>query len=291
MSPRRAARPVRGARPRRGGQARKPRAPLRQRVGRFLPSPGRALAGLLAVGLVAGFIVLLNGPWLRISDVEWHGRQLTAERDLRDEASAVQGQNALLVDSGALQRRIEALPGVSGAEVSVRLPGRVAITLHEEAPAFVWRTSAVQLVGSPSGAIIGQVARDAALPDALATLPFIDDRRRASRDLTVGDSIDPDTLAIALELARVDPAALGSATSGLSVHIDEEFGFVLDSAEPAWSAAFGVYGMDPELTQDPAARIERQVAGVRTLFSEQPEAGIGWLDVRNPGRVYWRPQG
>lgn len=291
MSPRPAARPIRGGRPRRGGQARKPRAPLRQRAGRFLPSPGRALAGVLAIALVAGFVVLLNGPWLRVSDVEWHGHQLTAERDLRDEASAVQGQNALLVDSRALQRRIEALPGVAGARVDVRLPGRIAITLREEPPAFVWRTSAVQLVGAASGAIIGQVARDTSLSDELGALPFVDDRRRASRDLTVGDSIDPSSLAIALELARLDPAALGSTTSGLSVHIDEEFGFVLDSAQPAWSAAFGVYGMDPELTQDAAARIERQVAGVRTLFSEQPETGIGWLDVRNPGRVYWRPQG
>ena len=290
MSPRRAARPIRGAR-RRGGQARKPRAPLRQRAGRFLPSRGRALAGLLAVGLVAGFVVLLNGPWLRISDVEWHGRQLTAERDLRDEASAVQGQNALLVDSGALQRRIEALPGVSGADVDVRLPGQIAVTLREEPPAFVWRTSAVQLVGAASGAIIGQVARDATLSDDLDALPFIDDRRRASRDLTVGDSIEPGALAIATRLARIDPAALGSTTSGLTVHIDEEFGFVLDSEQPAWSAAFGVYGMDPAMTQDAAARIERQVAGVRTLFSEQPEGGIGWLDVRNPGRVYWRPRG
>ncbi|MEO8511045.1 MAG: FtsQ-type POTRA domain-containing protein [Chloroflexota bacterium] len=291
MSPRRAARPMRGARQRRGGQARKPRAPLRQRAGRLLPSRGRALAGLLAVGLVAGFVVLLNGPWLRISDVEWHGRQLTAERDLRDEASAVQGQNALLVDSGALQRRIEALPGVSGADVDVRLPGRITVTLREEAPAFVWRTSAVQLVGAASGGIIGQVARDAALPDELGALPFIDDRRRVSRDLTLGDSIDPGALGIAIELARMDPAALGSTTNGLTVHIDEEFGFVLDSEQPAWSAAFGVYGMDPEMTQDPERRIERQVAGVRTLFSEQSEAGIGWLDVRNPGRVYWRPQG
>jgi hypothetical protein len=38
------------------------------------------------------------------------------------------------------------------------------------------------------------------------------------------------------------------------------------------------------------ARIERQVGGVRTLFAEEPETTIGWLDVRNPGRVYWRPR-
>lgn len=291
MSPRRAATPVRGARPRRGGQARKPREPLANRVGRFVPSRGRALAGLLAIGLIAGFVALLNGPWLRVTDVEWHGRQVTAERDLRDETAGTQGQNALLVNSDSLRQRIEALPGVAAARVDVRLPGRISITLSEEAPAFVWRTTAVQLVGSEGGTIIGQVARPAALPAELATLPFVDDRRGSSRDLTVGDAINSDTLAIALELARLDPAALGSTTTGVSVHIDDEFGFVLDSAGPTWSAAFGLYGMDPEVTQDPVARIERQVGGVRTLFGEEAEAGIGWLDVRNPGRVYWRPRG
>lgn len=264
--------------------------PLRRRVARVLPSRARTLAGLLVIGLVAGFLVVLDGPWLRITDVEWQGRQLTAERDLRREVEATQGQSALLVDSHALGTRIEAVPGVASARVDVRLPGRLLITLAEEAPAVVWQTRAVQLVADADGTIIGQVARDTALPDELAALPFVDDRRAESHALTVGDRIAPSVLAIALELARLDPAALGSTTSHLAVHLDAEHGFVLDSADPAWSAAFGLYGMDPEVTQDVAARIERQVAGVRTLFSEEPEVGIGWLDVRNPGRVYWRPR-
>lgn len=290
MSPRRHAAPRRGARPRRGSQARKPTEPLRGRIARILPSRARLIAGLLVIGLVAGFWAVLDGPWLRITSVEWQGRQLTAERDLRREVEAAHGQNALLVDSQSLSTRIEAVPGVASARVDVRLPGRLLVTLDEEAPAVVWQTRAVQLVADAEGTIIGQVARDSALPDALATLPFVDDRRAESRSLTVGDRISPSVLAIALELARLDPAALGSTTSGLAVHLDAEYGFVLDSADPAWSAAFGMYGMDPKVEQDAAARIERQVAGVRTLFNDEPEAGIAWLDVRNPGRVYWRPR-
>lgn len=293
MSVRRAsrARPVRGARPRRGTQARKPGVPIVRRVGGHLPSRGRLLAGLLAIGLVAGFVTLLNGPWLRVSSVEWHGRSLAAQRNLDDETAGITGQNALLVDSDALRRRIEAVPAVASARVDVRLPGSVAITLTEATPAFVWRTSAVQLVGGEDGQIVGQVARDSALPDDLAALPFVDDRRRASRDLTVGDRINAAELSIARQLATIEPAALGSRTTRVSVHIDEEYGFVLDSADGGWSAAFGMYGVDPEMAQDAATRIERQVAGVRTLFSDEPEASVSWLDVRNPGRVYWRPRG
>jgi hypothetical protein len=60
-----------------------------------------------------------------------------------------------------------------------------------------------------------------------------------------------------------------------------------------WEAAFGGYALD---AGGPASgssgsvdEILAQVAAVRTLFSEQPEASVSWVDARNPGKVYWRP--
>ena len=56
--------------------------------------------------------------------------------------------------------------------------------------------------------------------------------------------------------------------------------------------ALGVYGTDPrETSAEAAARLESQVTAVRTLFASRPEAGIGWVDVRNPGKVYFRAKG
>jgi hypothetical protein len=53
-----------------------------------------------------------------------------------------------------------------------------------------------------------------------------------------------------------------------------------------------VYGLDPRETAAEAdARLERQVTAVRTLFASRPEAEIGWVDVRNPGKVYFRAKG
>jgi hypothetical protein len=291
IGPRQNAKPVRPPRARRSVQARKPRVSLRSRIAPHLPSRGRVLAALLAAALVAGFVVLLNGPWLRVTQVAWQGGELTADADLEGRVDAVRGENALLVDSAALRRRIEALPAVATARVDVRLPGTIAISLTEEAPAFVWRTRTMHLIGAADGTVIGQRGRDEALPEDLAALPYVDDRRNASRDLTVGDRIDIGELRIALELSRLDARALGSETRRASVHIDDEYGFVLDSADPEWSAAFGFYGVDPQADEDVAARIERQVGAVRTLFNEEDEAAIAWLDVRNPGRVYWRPRG
>jgi hypothetical protein len=96
----------------------------------------------------------------------------------------------------------------------------------------------------------------------------------------------------ALRVVAIDPATLGSTSQHLRLRVDDEYGFRLVSDAPAWEVALGAYGTDPtESAADAAARLERQVAAVRTLFAERPEAEIGWVDVRNPGKVYFRAKG
>jgi hypothetical protein len=76
------------------------------------------------------------------------------------------------------------------------------------------------------------------------------------------------------------------------VRLDDEFGFGLVAAEPGWEMALGVYGMDPnETASDATARLDRQVTAVRTLFATRSEIEIGWVDARNPGKVYFRDKG
>ena len=106
----------------------------------------------------------------------------------------------------------------------------------------------------------------------------------------MGDLIPTDELGIALRLLEVEPALLGSASSELSLRIDAEYGFILVSAQPAWRAALGFYGLDPAGDEVAAeARFDQQAAAIRTLFASQPETSVRWVDARNPGRVYWAP--
>ncbi len=113
-----------------------------------------------------------------------------------------------------------------------------------------------------------------------------------SRLIRAGDRIPEALLRTALRLASLDPAALGSNAERLGVRLDDEFGLGLVAAEPGWEMAFGVYGTDPDETAgDAAARLERQVTAVRTLFATRVEADIGWVDARNPGKVYFRAKG
>ena len=132
---------------------------------------------------------------------------------------------------------------------------------------------------------------DGQLPVGLAGLPFVDDRRQASKGLKVGDVIPSGMIDTALRLVAVQPARLGSAATRLSLRIDDEHGFVLVSTAPAWQAAFGLYGLDPTREQPQDGRIEAQVAAVRTLFAAHPEGSVSWVDARNPGKVYFRAKG
>jgi cell division septal protein FtsQ len=280
-----------GARPR-GRGARRPGVPLRQRVARRLPSIRRLLAGVAAVAAGAGLVAMLTGPWLRVQEVSWSGARYTAADELGSLLDDQEGRSVLSVDTRTLATRLENLPAVSEAVVVASLTGRVEATLTEHEAAFVWQTSSANLLGTADGSIFAALPRDADLPEDLAAVPRVTDERRSGRLVAVGDRVAAALLETTMRILAIDPAALGSSASTLSVRIDDEHGFRLVSADPAWEIALGVYGIDPRVTSaEAAARLERQVTAVRTLFAEESEAGIGWVDVRNPGKVYFRAKG
>ena len=281
-----------GARTRGRRGARRPSVPLRQRLAKRMPSIRRLIAGVGAIAAAAGLVALLNGPWLRVQQVDWDGVRYTDTAELASLLEGQEGASVLAVDTRAIGDRLERLPAVSEAAVTASLTGHVTASLVEREVAFVWVTSSARLLGSADGTIFAAIRGDAELAADLATAPRISDDRRSSRLLTVGDTIPAALLETTMRILRIDPATLGSRAEALTVRIDDEYGFRLASAEPGWEIAFGVYGTDPRVTPaEAAARLERQVTAVRTLFAEEPEDGIGWVDVRNPGKVYFRAKG
>jgi len=280
-----------GARPR-GRQARKPGVSLRRRVAVRLPSIRRALAGVGAVATAAVLVALVSGPWLRVTDVAWAGEHYTAGSDLERLLTPHTGSSVLALDTRVLRERVERLPAVATAKVSATLPGRIEVTIVERRAGFVWATPSAQLLGSADGTLFAALPGDEALAPELASLPRISDERSTAHLMTAGDRIPDTLLRTAMRLFSLDPAALGSRASQLAVRLDDEFGFGLVAADEGWQLALGVYGMDPQETAaDAMARLERQVTAVRTLFATRSEAGIGWVDARNPGKVYFRAKG
>ena len=289
-TPRRGATRV-GPRPRRRG-ARRPGVPLRERLAGRLPSMRRLLAAVAAVAAVSGMVALLNGPWLRVQAVTWDGGTYTPAAEVEAVLDDVRGRGILGVDTRALTRRLEALPSVAEATVTASLTGELRADVVEPDAVVVWETTRGRLLASSDGTVFGALPADTPLPDALTEVASVRDERSSARRLAIGDVVPAGVLEIALRVVALDPAALGSETTGMAVRIDDEFGFRLVSDDAGWEVALGVYGTDPrESAAEAAARLERQVTAVRTLFASQPEADIGWVDVRNPGKVYFRAKG
>jgi hypothetical protein len=273
-----------------GGHATRPRRPLRPRLGRRLPSRGRILAILAFTALVAGLVALVNGPWLRVVQVAHAGERFTTAEELESVLTGYVSRPLLAVDSREVEARLRELPAVADVQVSARLPGTLAVEIVEKAPAAMWITPDARLVLAEDGTVIGRLPRGAEPPDELHGLPSIEDQRSVSRRLEVGGSIPAAELAAAKRLLALDPRLLGSTNDSFGVVVSEEYGFILMASRPAWRAAMGFYQAAPGETEEMAvARLDAQVTALRTLFGQRREIGIGWVDARNPGKVYWAP--
>jgi hypothetical protein len=273
-----------------GGHASRPRRALKPRLAARLPSRGRIAAMLVFTALVAGLVMLVNGPWLRVTQVAHAGERYTPATALEDVLADYIAQPLLALDSGGLEARLRQLPAVADVRISARLPGTLQVEVVEKAPAATWLTSDARLVLAEDGTVIGSLPRDETPPDELATLPVVEDQRPDSRRLEVGGAIPAAELAAARRLLALDPRQLGSRNRAFMVVVSEEYGFILLASQPAWRAALGFYQAAPGETEEMAvARLEAQVTALRTLFAERLERTVGWVDARNPGKVYWAP--
>ena len=272
------------------GAAKPPPSPRRRRRRRI--NWTRITAAALCLALVAGGTWLVGGPSLRIRAVSYSGADWTERAALDAVTGPMIGRSALLVNASAIATELGGLPGVEGATVDIGLFGRVQVDLVEGDAVAIWRTDAAQLLVAEDGTVVGSQGRDALVPDAYAELPFVDDQREASHDLWIGDQLPVDEVEAALALGDLPANRLGSASAVIRLSVDPTYGFILSSPQAGWQAAMGYYGTAPQDT--PATirgRVSEQASSIRTLFAEHPEAGVAWIDARNPGRVYFRARG
>jgi hypothetical protein len=279
----------RGGRPPRGAT---PPAPSQRRRRRRRINWTRITAATLCLALVAGGAWLVGGPSLRIRAVSYSGADWTERAALDAVTEPMIGRSALLVNAGAIATELGGLPGVESAAVDIGLFGRVQVVLVEGDAVVIWRTNAAQLLVAEDGTVVGSQSRDATVPDMYADLPFVDDQREASHDLWIGDQLPSDEVEAARALGDLPADRLGTASAVLRISVDPTYGFILSSPQAGWQAAMGYYANAPQDT--PATirgRVSEQASSIRTLFAEHPEAGVAWIDARNPGRVYFRARG
>jgi cell division protein FtsQ len=129
------------------------------------------------------------------------------------------GRQIWQVDAAAIERSVEAIPGVKSARVGRSWPNRVTIAVEERLPAAVWRIGAVELVVDDEGYVL-----NAPVMGGMPAIRQID----GALGLGLGDRVDGDAVQLAMELTGRLPATTGqhvsrfeySSSSGLDVVTD-----------------------------------------------------------------------
>jgi hypothetical protein len=179
-----------------------------------------------------------------IEGVEVSGAALSSDAQVRTAAGIGEGTNPFTLETGAIARRLEQLPTVASAAVSVDLLGGVTIRLTERQPILAWAVGNRRLLVDQRGQAFADLEAepaDDAVRATLEALPAIEDERSSAAALAVGDVIDPVEFDVARRLGSLRPADVGSGASGLRVAVEDPEGFVVRPVPAGWTAVFGIY--------------------------------------------------
>jgi hypothetical protein len=203
---------------------------------------GAALAMLFSASALYG---LAATSAFGFANLEIEGTTITPDATIRDRLALVEGENIFEIATEPLEARLRAIPAIAVAEISLGLPGTVAVRIEERKPIVVWRIGERRLLADDGGLLF------AGLDDT-------------SRNLSVGQTLDSVDFDAARRLASLTPGAVGSSATALSVGITDENGFVLSSVPKSWVAVFGFYGRSlrtPDLVPGQAQLLQKLLLG------------------------------
>lgn len=167
------------------------------------------------------------------------GLQFTDPAAVEAALAPVRGRNLFGLTTAPLEATLETLTTVERARVDVRLPGTLGVTLEEREPILIWQVGERRYLADSDGALFALLGNEP--PAGAAGLPVIDDRRAASAGLSVDRRLDELDLDAATRLASLVPADVGSGAVSLTVVVNDDNGFVLETRPKGWSAVFGFY--------------------------------------------------
>jgi len=219
-----------------GGGIRRTKPIKRASAGLTPVRAGAALALLVAAG---GLYGAMSSDLFTARGTIVEGNTWTSQDAILAALAVPAGTNVFTVRTDELEARLEQIPAVAGATVSIALPDQVRVAVAEHEALLAWRVGQRQYLVDADGTLFGELGDN--VPEAAASLPVIVDRRLDSATLGVGSVLDPVTLDAALRLGSLTPADIGSAGTGVEIHLDDQDGFNLRGAPAGWKAVFGFY--------------------------------------------------
>lgn len=211
---------------------------------------------------IGGLNGLASTPAFTLARTELPTLTWTTNEALVNAVATSDGTNLFRIQTGPIEDRLQRLPGVSDAHVSVSLPDTLIITIEERTAILTWRVRDNLFLVDREGVIFATAPSDASAP---ATLPTVADSRPGSYGLAVGSVLDAVDLDAATRLASLTPADIGSAADSLVITVTEATGFVVGTLPRSWVAVFGLY--TPSIRTP--AMIPGQVRLLRSLLADR----------------------
>ena len=239
-----------------------PSAIWARRLGEWLRRRLVFFAVLVLLGWTARF--LLTSPAFEVREVTVEGHQLLKADEIVL-AAGLYPQSVFTLDRGQVEAAVEKLPTVQRAEVSLALPDRLTIRVHEWQPTYTWKSGSQLALVSADGVVIGVAQSD------LGLLTVADDE---ARPLRVGDHVDLRALRTAEKLRVILPKELGISPGYY------EYSAAVGIALPSYQGARIIFGWEDDL--------ERKAASLKALLEAlgRERLDVKLVDLRFRDRPY-----
>jgi cell division septal protein FtsQ len=175
--------------------ARRVRFSLAPAASRWQVGISRLIAALLLALLAWATYAIFDSPNFYVYGAEVRGNVAVTPEEVYA-TTGLEGLSVFWVDPAAIASRVETLPNVRSAQVKVRLPARVIISIEERTPELVWQTGDVRWWVDAEGII---VPPHADLRDALTIIDT------DAQPVSPGQVLDPSILEAAHSLRRLLP--------------------------------------------------------------------------------------
>lgn len=123
-----------------------------------------ALAVVLALALGAGGVVLSRSSVFHVRHIEVAGAAHHSRADIVRLSGVTRATNALWLDEGSVERRLEQDPWIASATVATSFPWTVHVQVVERTPAAVVDRGADRLLVATDGTPLGLAGRVSGLP-------------------------------------------------------------------------------------------------------------------------------
>ncbi len=216
---------------------------------RWQARTSRLIAAVLLLLMGWATYVIFDSPSFYVYEVEVQGNAAVTAEEVYA-SSGLEGMSVFWVNPVTIATHVSALPNVKSAQVDVRLPARVFISVEERLPEIVWQTGSTQWWIDADGTIVP------ARTDLSDVLTIVD---TDAQPVSAGEALDPSVLGAAHSLRRLLPELP-------VMHYSRGTGISFTTGE-GWPVYLGDgFDMDAKLTVLVALRQDLLARGVSPEF-------------------------